>query len=89
METIRTLERQCKALANARRLTIIRTLKGNNDGTVGDIARAIHLSFRSTSKHLGILERAGILERRPRGIAVFYRLSRDQPAHVRSLLNVL
>ena len=54
-EKEKELEWILKALANRRRLGILRVLKQNREATVGDIAAEIRLSFRSTSKHLGVL----------------------------------
>ncbi len=69
------LERILKALANRRRLAIISFLKKNKESNVGDIAEAIHLSIKSTSRHLSVLSGAYILEREQRSSEVFYSLS--------------
>ena len=49
------LEFQYKALANRRRLAILKYLKYHNKASVGDIAKEIKLRIKSTSKHLRIL----------------------------------
>jgi ArsR family transcriptional regulator len=72
------LEKILKALANRRRLAIVRALKDAREAHVGDVAWEIHLSFAATSRHLVIMERAGILEKTQRDKKVFYRLA--QPA---------
>lgn len=56
------LERRYKALANRRRLQIIKFLADTADAPVIEIAGHIKLSFRSTSKHLQVLKQAGFLE---------------------------
>ena len=68
-------ERVLKALANRRRLTIVSCLKKRNEATVGNIAEYLNLSFKSTSKHLGILAKSDILEKRQQGLEVFYFLN--------------
>ena len=71
------VERILKAFANRRRITIIRLLKRRGETTVGDIADAIKLSFKATSKHLAILTAAEITVREQRSMHVQYRLSPD------------
>jgi len=71
----REIERILKALANRRRLAIIKFLKKKGEKMVGDIAEEIKLSFKATSKHLGILYAANIVEKEQRSLQMFYRLS--------------
>ncbi len=68
-------EKILKALANRRRLEIIKYLKENKEASVGEIANHIKLSFKSTSRHLSILLGADILEKEQRGLLVFYGLA--------------
>ena len=75
-----------KALANRRRLAILSFFKKKNEATVGDIARHIKLSFTSTSKHLNILARVDLLDKRQRGLEVFYFLGRTPPPIATSTL---
>ena len=65
-------ERILKSLANQRRLLIVSWLKKKNEATVGDIAEYIKLSYKSTSKHLGVLSKSDVLEKRQTGLEVFY-----------------
>lgn len=83
------LERIMKAFANRRRLSIVAFLKKRKEATVGDIAEEIKLSFRSTSKHLGVLATAGILEREQRSIQMYYKIASDIPASARTVLSVV
>lgn len=86
-----------KALANRRRLAILRFLKKGKgkekkkemEASVGAIAEEIRLSFKATSKHLGILFAAGIVDREQRSLQMFYRLSSDCPTPARSVLSLL
>lgn len=71
---IKETERLLKALANKRRLAIVQAVK-KEELPVGDIAEKIRLSLRSTSRHLGVLRGADVLERDQRGLQVFYRIS--------------
>lgn len=69
------LERVLKALANKRRLAIISFLRKRKEANVGEIAEAIHLSIKSTSRHLTVLSGADILDREQRSSEVFYKVS--------------
>ncbi|MEK7516654.1 MAG: metalloregulator ArsR/SmtB family transcription factor [Patescibacteria group bacterium] len=86
---MKEFERVLKALANRRRLMILKYLKQNKEAPVGDIAAAIKLSFKATSKHLGILAATDILEKDQRGLLMYYRLSADQKPAARHILPIL
>ena len=83
------LERSLKALANKRRLAILRFIRKEKEMSVGDIADEIKLSFNATSKHLGILASANILEKEQRSLQVFYKISDDLPEIVRRIISLL
>lgn len=68
-------EKILKALANRRRLEIIKYIKEKKEANVGDIARHIKLSFKSTSRHLAILSGVDLLEKEQRNVSVFYSLA--------------
>ncbi len=76
---IRPLERVLKALANRRRLAIIRYLSRRKDATVTELADAISLSLTATSKHLSVLKAADIVADEKRSLLVIYSLV--SPAH--------
>ena len=82
------LERILKALANKRRLAILRYLKKEKKASVGDIASEIRLSFTATSKHLHILAAVDIIEQEQRSLQVFYSISKKQLSVVRSVLTL-
>lgn len=86
---MKELERPLKAMANRRRLAILRFLKQRRKATVRDISEAIKLSFTATSKHLGKLAAADIVEREQIGLNMLYHLSPDMPAAAKSLLTHL
>ena len=84
------LERQLKAVANRRRLAILAFLKKNKFASVGEIADAIKLSFKATSKHLLILANMEILEKDQENLQMFYRVSKSQASSVvRHLISIL
>lgn len=83
------MEKTLKALANRRRLAILKYLKHNKEAPVGEIASEINLSLRSTSKHISILSGADIIERDQRGLQMFYRLSRSKDPAVRHIVSLL
>ncbi|MEK7110352.1 MAG: metalloregulator ArsR/SmtB family transcription factor [Patescibacteria group bacterium] len=86
---MKQLERIFKGLANRRRLAVIRILTKHKELSVADIARAIDLSFTSTSKHLALLRQLDILDRRQESLTVYYRLASPLPAAVKPLLSLL
>lgn len=88
-DSIKQLEKILKGLANRRRLTIIKNLLKEKELSVAEIARRIHLSFTSTSKHLGILHQIDIVDRRQESLTVYYRLSDSLPSVVKPLLHTI
>lgn len=81
--------RRLKALANRRRLSILKYLKRGKEASVGDIADAIHLSLKATSKHLGILAAADAVSRDQRSLNMFYRLHRDSDIVIQRIVSLL
>jgi DNA-binding transcriptional ArsR family regulator len=88
-ETEKELERTLKAFANRRRIAIVRLLKKQKEATVGEIAREIKLSFKSTSNHLGVLAGAGIVDKDQRSTLMFYHLAHDLPDATHRILAIL
>ena len=72
---MKDIERQLKALANRRRLAIIKFLKKSGKASVSNIAKEIKLSFKSTSRHLAVLSAADLVEREQVNLNVFYFLA--------------
>jgi len=83
------LERVLKAMANRRRLALIKHLRSQREASVGELAEAIKLSLKATSKHLVILHNLGIVERDQRSLLMYYRLADPLPRPVKSLLSYL
>ncbi len=72
------LEKVFKALANKRRLAALSFIKKKKQANVGEVAEAIKLSFKSTSKHLSILASAGIIEKVQINLYSLYSISYNQ-----------
>lgn len=68
-----------KALANERRLKSLKILFSAGQLPVNEISNRLNLSFKSTSKHLLILERAGFLSRKQIETTVFYSIAKAKP----------
>ena len=86
---MKQLERNLKALANGRRLKIIRYLHRVKEASVSSIAAEIQLSFKSTSRHLAVLSGAGVLEKKQEGLQMLHRLSSERHAIVSHVLKML
>jgi len=78
MNDVKSLEKILKTLANKRRLAIICYLRRQKNAKVGDISKAINLSFTSTSKHLIRLFNADILEKEQKNLEMWYKLAPKQ-----------
>ena len=87
--SMRKLEKTLKALANRRRLAILKYLKKNEEATVGEISGAIKLSYKATSQHIIILAGVDIVEREQRSLEAHYSLSKNQSDVVRRVISTL
>ena len=86
---MKDLERIYKAFANRRRLAMVSFLKKNREATVGAIAAKINLSFKATSKHLGLLASANILDKEQRSLEMYYRIAPDLHPHAKQVISLL
>lgn len=86
---MKNVERILKGFANKRRIAIVQYLKRQKEASVGEIAGAIRLSFKSTSRHLSVLIAAGILEREQRGLLMWYSLASDMPPITKNVISFL
>ena len=89
VQKIKETEKVLKALANRRRLTIIKYIHTSKESGVGSIAENIKLSFKATSKHLGVLAAADIVDREQRGLTMNYRLTQPPHALIRTIISIL
>ncbi len=69
------LNKVFKAAANEKRLLILKNLIHKDRLTLNEIAELINLSFKSTSKHLLLLESRGFVQRHTQGARVIYSIS--------------
>ncbi|MDP3880959.1 MAG: metalloregulator ArsR/SmtB family transcription factor [bacterium] len=89
MQDTKVLEKILKALANRRRLEILRALKKESVLNVASIAKKIKLSFRSTSKHLNVLKAANIVAFKQIDTNVFYRIHDEAPKIAKYIIGKL
>ncbi len=86
---INQAEKIFKALANRRRLKIIKYLYNNKKASVTELAGHLNLSFKSTSKHLAVLKNADIVEAEQVSLAFFYSISQPPNPLVKQLLSAI
>ena len=63
-----------KVLAEPMRLKILHAL-WDDERTVGEVIEAVNGLQANVSKHLGVLQQAGLVTRRKEGLRVFYRIA--------------
>ena len=79
--TLRRLEAAFFGLADSTRLKILKLL-GKEELCACEVMAALDLTQPTTSHHLGILERSGLVASRREGKWVFYRLSNPRVAEL-------
>ncbi len=77
-ETISGLAALFGSLAEPARLLIVQTLSMYGDTCTCEIASALKLSQPTITHHLKILEKAGIVNRKPRGKWTYFGLSGER-----------
>jgi len=82
-------EKTLKALANRRRLQILKYLKDKKQATVSAIAEHIKLSFKSTSKHLAVLFGAGIVDKEQKSLSMFYSIAEPLPKIAKHVFDLI
>jgi DNA-binding transcriptional ArsR family regulator len=86
---MRQYEKTLKALANKRRLEVLKYLKEKKEASVGDIAEHIKLSFKATSRHLAVLLSADIVEKEQRSLSCFYSLQPKLAPIARAVVSIV
>jgi len=86
---LKALEKLLKALANKRRLAILRYLKKEGEANVTEIADVIKLSVKSTSRHLAVLFSADLVDRRQQSLEVYYWCTSSVPAPIKGVISIL
>lgn len=64
-----------RVLGDATRLGILRTLLDSGELNVGELVGRLDTTQANVSKHLGVLLRAGIVNRRPVGTTAYYSVA--------------
>lgn len=64
-----------RVLGDATRLAILRLLLAEGELNVGEIVENLQTSQANVSKHLRVLQSAGVVSRRPVGTAAYYRVT--------------
>jgi len=82
-------EKILKALANRRRLQILKYLKDKNVASVTVLANHLKLSFKSTSKHLGVLFGAGVVDKEQKSLSMFYSISNSLPKLAKQVIDLI
>ena len=75
-----TLDHVFAALADPTRRAIVERLLAEGEKTVGDVAKPFHISAPAVTRHLQVLESAGLIEKR---IDRQFRLVRARPEALR------
>jgi len=83
------LDKVLKALANKRRVAILKYLKRVGQASVGEIADVIKLSFKATSKHLILLSNTDILDKEQESLTMYYFLPKTSHPIVAKLLSII
>lgn len=76
-----------KALANERRVQIVKKLIDIREINVGDLEKIIGLSQSALSQHLAILRISGIVKTRRAAQSVYYSLSNPVAAKIIAAIN--
>jgi len=63
-----------RVLGDSTRLSILRLLLDEGELNVGEVVERLGVSQANASKHLRVLQDAGIVGRRPQGTAAYYRV---------------
>lgn len=75
------LDQVLRALADPTRRDMLRRLAAH-ERSVGELAEPLDMSLAAASKHIQVLERAGLVEREIQGRVHLCRLSPEPLAHV-------
>ena len=79
-----------KSIASETRMSILLLFLDGQERTVNQITEAVGLGQPTTSEHLAVMKRAGVLNSEKRGKEVYYRPNRlriaQQLEYLRSLL---
>lgn len=89
LATIRHITRVAQALGDPPRLRALMALRGGEMCVCAFIA-LLRLAPSTVSKHMQVLEQAGLITARKSGRRVYYRLpGRTAPRHLRAMLRIV
>ena len=80
------LDRTYQALADPTRRRLIETLR-EGDARITDLAEPLPMTFAGVSRHIGVLESAGLVQREKRGREQWVSLRPDGLAHAQEWIN--
>lgn len=75
-----------KALADGNRMRVVAALLSRDELCVCQIVEMLCLAAATVSRHMSILQNAGLVKSRKAGRWVFYRLAEPFPKHLRKWL---
>jgi ArsR family transcriptional regulator len=79
--------KQTKALADGSRLRVIAALSRYSELCVCQITELLGLATATVSRHISVLQNAGLVESRKDGRWVYYRISGDFPELIKLWVN--
>jgi|GEM_PF-4127806 len=85
----RNMVRIFKTLGNMKRVDILMLLAKGEAMSVSEMAEKIHLSVKSTSKHIAMLDREGFLEKERSESLMIVSLRRDLESAQHQCVNLL
>jgi len=68
---------------------ILRALRRRGEMHVGALAEMLRLPFKTASRNLLLLERAGLVSSEPRGVYVYYRMNPDVERFVMTVIDAM
>lgn len=80
------LDRLFRALADATRRDIVARLLSDEPASVSTLAARYRMSFAAVQKHVAVLEKAGLVSKRPQGRERIVRGNPERIAQARALL---
>ena len=80
MKTVANLDNTFNALADPTRRAILLRLRGGEALTLSELASPFEMTLPGVMKHVGILEKAGLVEREKVGRTVYCRLNLEPMA---------
>jgi DNA-binding transcriptional ArsR family regulator len=83
------LEKVLKAVANRRRIAIVRYVRSHPQATLGDVSDSIKLPYKSASKHVSVLLNAEILHREQQNSNASFSIHPHSSEYVRKLISIL